>query len=176
MHNTWASLTNSSLRSGRMSLLLRQCHFLPGEELLSDNLLMCRDVAICFHVHCLSPFRFMKDIKKDQPRLWEAGLSFPLERLHHMLEKSIWTDLTSQTIWDSEFPDWPYQLWKTNPVLTDEQAFIQEVDIPKSFSLDLVAASLRKENSQPVSFTNVRVSTLQPTFQKPSHDTTSSFV
>lgn len=86
----------------------------------------------------------MKDIRKDHPSLWEAGLSFPLERLHQMLEKSIWTDPESKRTWNAEFPDTPYQLWKTDPTLTDEHVTLQEITIPKSFSLDLVAASLRQ--------------------------------
>lgn len=107
--------------------------------------LMCRDVAICFHVHCLSPFRFMKDLTKDHSGLWTAGISFPLGRLHAMLSKGIWVDANSEATWTAEYPKSPYQLWITDPTMTDEPVTLQDISISKpQFSLDLVPASLRQ--------------------------------
>lgn len=114
------------------------------EYLHGCMILIRRDVAICFHVHCLSPFRFMRDLRRDHPDLWDAGISFPVERLHHLLEKGIWTDAASETAWNSEYTESPYQLCKSDPTITAEQVTLQKVTISKSFSLDLVAASIRQ--------------------------------
>ena len=106
---------------------------------------MCRDVAICFHVLCLSPFRFMNDLRKDHPGLWNSSLSFPLERLHRQIEQGLWSDRASEAAWTDQYPQSPYQLWKTDPTMTDEQLTLQDFTLHKpNFSLDLVAASLRQ--------------------------------
>jgi hypothetical protein len=107
-------------------------------------MLRCRDVAICFHVHCLSPFRFGNDVRINYKSMWEKGLSFPLERLHYLIEMGIWSDRTSGVAWNTEYPNSPYQVWTADPSMTGEQATLQEITLPKSFSLDLVAASLRQ--------------------------------
>ena len=87
----------------------------------------------------------MKDMNNDHPGLWTAALSFPLERLHDMLSKGVWTDTQSESVWTAEYPNSGYQLWTTDPTMTDEQVILQEISIPKpNFSLDLVPASLRQ--------------------------------
>jgi len=75
------------------------------------------DVAIIFHVHCLSPFRYYADM--EHLSLWNVSLAFPLERLHDLIERSngsgIWSDVESEQLWNHRFRDAPYQLWNTNP-------------------------------------------------------------
>ena len=88
-----------------------------------------RDVAIIFHAHCLSPFRFYTDMKHRTRRhfsnLWSKGLVFPLERLHGLISNGIWSDEQSQSIWDSLYSA-PYQLWEADPT-SGAELRLQEV-------------------------------------------------
>ena len=101
---------------------LRQCFlYLLGFSQLnfSDN----RDVAIIFHAHCLSPFRYYTDIlhrtRRHQSNLWSRGLAFPLERLHGLIANGTWSDEQSQLLWESAY-NVPYQLWSADPALGAE--------------------------------------------------------
>jgi hypothetical protein len=84
--------------------------------------LTVRDVAIVFHVHCLSPFRFLGDMlsRGPDPILWNAGISFPLERLYRLISQEIWTDSISADVWNKAYPDTPYQLWNSDPTSTEK--------------------------------------------------------
>lgn len=79
-------------------------------------LLIHRDVAIIFHAHCLSPYRFLADMlcRGRYASLWNAGLAFPIERLHHLIKDGVWSDPTSEGLWRDSFPN-PYQLWDKDP-------------------------------------------------------------
>jgi len=83
--------------------------------------LIKRDVAIIFHAHCLSPFRFFADMlcRGSPPTvLWHADMIFPLERLRHLIVNRIWSDKESEKIWNEAFPTTPYQLWDMDPTVT----------------------------------------------------------
>src|SRR5438552_18537838 len=78
----------------------------------------CRDVAIIFHAHCLSPFRYYIDMlhrtRMQLSNLWSMGLEFPLGRLHALIANGKWSDEQSQLLWESAY-DAPYQLWSADP-------------------------------------------------------------
>jgi hypothetical protein len=91
-----------------------------------------RDVAIVFHSHCLSPFRFLADMlsRGAQPHLWNAGLAFPLERLHHLIIKGIWSDPGSEKIWNEAYREVPYQLWIENPgLMPNTELSLPDIDM-----------------------------------------------
>jgi hypothetical protein len=80
-----------------------------------------RDVAVVFHSHCLSPFRFYADIKHRATRqhatdLWDM-ITFPLARLHRLLASDEWSDEASERMWFDMFRI-PYQVWRSNPLTT----------------------------------------------------------
>lgn len=79
-----------------------------------------RDVAIMFHSHNLSPFRFYADMMcRDRVEaLWAKGIAFPLERLHHLITNGVWSDPDSEKLWNKTFPNTPYQLWNADPTST----------------------------------------------------------
>lgn len=85
-----------------------------------DDLTWTRDVAIIFHSHCLSPFRFYADMicREKDPALWNHGIAFPLERLHHLITTQTWSDPESERLWNQTFPGTPYQVWNTDPTST----------------------------------------------------------
>jgi Glycine-rich domain-containing protein-like len=101
-----------------------------------------RDVAICFHVHCLSPFRFRNDMINHG--LWQTGIKFPLEGLYQLIQSEQWSDPDSERIWNQHYPKTPYQLWASDPILGNEPLKFQTVNETPMFSIDLVAASLRQ--------------------------------
>jgi hypothetical protein len=76
-----------------------------------------RDVAIIFHAHCLSPFRYLSDMlcRGLLPLLWTSDMVFPLGRLHHMIVNGIWSDPESERHWERAYPNSPYQLWTSDP-------------------------------------------------------------
>lgn len=97
-----------------------------------NNLTVARDVAIIFHSHCLSPFRFYADmIYRDEPEaLWNKGLAFPFERLHLLITNQIWSDPESEEMWNRHFPKTPYQVWNANPTSTTSiSPVLQDVDM-----------------------------------------------
>jgi Glycine-rich domain-containing protein-like len=76
--------------------------------------LTARDVAIIFHAHCLAGQHYANDIL-SVGGFRSVGLpSFPLERLHDLVLKGIWSDPESERIW-TETVCCPYQLWKQPP-------------------------------------------------------------
>lgn len=108
-----------------------------------------RDVAIILHVHCLNPFRFVADMLSRDPnqRLWNSGISFPLERLHQLILTNTWTDTQSEELWTTAFPNHPYQLWPSSPISSEKsQINLQAATSSSEFSLDLVAAALRQRD------------------------------
>lgn len=94
-------------------------------------LIVCRDVAIIFHAHMLSPFRFFADMLCRGARtvLWDSQISFPLEKLHHMISNGIWSDPESEAQWQEAYPDIPYQLWTSDPTSTNAELKFQNIDM-----------------------------------------------
>ena len=90
-----------------------------------------RDVAIIFHAHFLSPFRFYADASCRGRRsiLIDSQVAFPLERLHHLITHNIWSDAESRRQWLQAFPQTPYQLWETDPFTTDSPMLLQDIDM-----------------------------------------------
>ena len=88
----------------------------------------------------------MKDmINRGATRnLWQDGIEFPLERLNELIQSDQWSDPESEAIWKEHYPEAPYQLWATDPILTDEHLKLESINETSNFSLDLVAASLRQ--------------------------------
>jgi hypothetical protein len=72
-------------------------------------------VAIVFHAHFLSPFRFYTDVNRRGTLLWENGIAFPLERLAILIENGIWSDEASEKLWIGNGKSEPYQLWLSDP-------------------------------------------------------------
>jgi hypothetical protein len=68
----------------------------------------------------------MRDLHCRGPiaSLWNARISFPLERLYQLINIGVWSDLESEGIWESTYPDDPYQLWSTNPLTTPNTQLI----------------------------------------------------
>lgn len=65
----------------------------------------------------LSPFRFHADMKsRSDALLWELGIQFPLERLHHLIHTDTWSDADSERAWNAKYPRTPYQMWNSNPI------------------------------------------------------------
>jgi hypothetical protein len=109
------------------------CRYPRGISIIVAYLTFVRDVAIIFHSHCLSPFRFYADMiyRGESPALWNKGLAFPLERLHHLITSKIWSDPESEKMWNQLFPKTPYQVWNADPTSTAATSFVlQDVDIP----------------------------------------------
>ena len=81
-----------------------------------------RDVAIIFHAHCLSPFRYLSDMlcRGLLPLLWTSDMVFPLERLHHLIVNGIWSEPESERQWNRAYPNSPYQLWTSDPTTTPD--------------------------------------------------------
>jgi hypothetical protein len=97
----------------------------------SLNLTFTRDVAIIFHSHCLSPFRFYADMvcRDKDPELWNKGIAFPLERLHHLITNQTWSDPESESMWKKRYPEAPYQVWNADPTATTATApVLQDVE------------------------------------------------
>lgn len=80
-------------------------------------MLIDRDVAIVFHSHCLSPYRYYQDMfyKSQSSLLWSYKISFPLERLHDLIAANVWSDPFSQRVWTEYYPNLPYQVWSVDP-------------------------------------------------------------
>src|SRR5208282_942961 len=62
------------------------------------------------------------------PILWNLHLSFPLERLHALLSRGIWSDEKSEAAWASFYPAFPYQLWNAHPN-TGAHLHLQDVQL-----------------------------------------------
>jgi hypothetical protein len=90
-----------------------------------------RDVAIIFHAHFLSPFRFYADMSCRDPRpiLLNSKISFPLERMHHLITHNIWSEPDSRQQWIEAFPGTPYQLWDNDPFSTDAPLKVQNIEM-----------------------------------------------
>jgi hypothetical protein len=52
------------------------------------------------------------------PGLWNKGIAFPLERLHHLITTQTWSDPESEKTWNQRFPGAPYQVWNVDPTST----------------------------------------------------------
>lgn len=105
------------------------CHL--GILISLPNLTLGRDVAIIFHSHCLSPFRFYADMvcRNKIEALWNKGIAFPLERLHHLITTQTWSDPDSELMWNKRFPNAPYQVWREDPTSTTAVApVLQDVE------------------------------------------------
>jgi len=106
-----------------------------------------RDVAICFHVHCLRPICFRSDLTRSKAgtkNLWQSGIKFPLEKLCQLIETKKWSDKESEEIWIQHYPGSPYQLWESDPDLKDVPLTLESIGEKPKFSLDLIPASLRQ--------------------------------
>jgi len=57
---------------------------------------------------------------------WEKGIAFPLERLYHLIENGIWSDVESQHVWGNAGA---YQLWDTDPTNGSVELHLQDVDM-----------------------------------------------
>jgi hypothetical protein len=91
-----------------------------------------RDVAIIFHSHNLSPFRFYADMMcRDRVEaLWAKGIAFPLERLHHLITNEVWSDPDSEKLWNQTYPNSPYQVWNADPTSTESAVLkLQNVEM-----------------------------------------------
>jgi hypothetical protein len=90
-----------------------------------------RDVAIIFHAHLLSPFRFYADMYSRGPRpvLIHSKISFPLERMHELIANGVWSDEQSEGLWKRAYPQTPYQLWDTDPLTTNSNIRFQDIDM-----------------------------------------------
>ena len=59
----------------------------------------------------------------SDPLLWNSNISFPLERLYELIRSGMWSDLRSEDMWNSLYPDVAYQLWTTDPTSDDNVSF-----------------------------------------------------
>ena len=75
--------------------------------------------------------------------LWDRGLSFPLERLHDLLSKGIWSDNESQSAWEAFYPKFPYQLWNAHPE-TGAHLHLQDVQFHCPWSNQVATVPLEK--------------------------------
>ena len=105
---TLQNLTMLNRISARSS---KQCRCPLGTPLFS--LADSRDVAIVFHAHCLSPYRFYADMNRRG--LWATGIAFPLERLYSLIANDVWSDAASEQMWNMSGKGAPYQLWGDFP-------------------------------------------------------------
>ncbi|KAL2267068.1 hypothetical protein VTJ83DRAFT_4345 [Remersonia thermophila] len=70
------------------------------------------DVVIHLYCHMLNPDRFQKDLELNFPRVWKAGIEFPLARL---IQTSYYlTDQASELEWKKKQPGEPYQTIEFN--------------------------------------------------------------
>jgi hypothetical protein len=54
-----------------------------------------------FHAHCLNPFSFTADLATFFENLLDAGIEFPLERLHTLIKTGMNSDAESQLQWNN---------------------------------------------------------------------------
>jgi hypothetical protein len=104
----------------------RRCLCLHGQ--IPGSLANLRDVAIIFHAHCLSPFRFYCDMNRRGSGLWEKRIAFPLERLHALINSGDWSEPESELLWN-EVHGVPYQLWGGDP-LSGAELQLQDIEFP----------------------------------------------
>lgn len=80
-----------------------------------------RDVAIIFHAHLLSPFKFLSDIRgwpslaSKYGRLSQYADLFQLTCLSERAGVKNWSCRQSEKIWSEAYSTQPYQLWTANP-------------------------------------------------------------
>jgi hypothetical protein len=66
----------------------------------------------------------------SHPLLWNAGVAFPLERVHALIVNDIWSDSDSENKWNETYPEYPYQVWTTDPTSTSNAVYaVQDVQI-----------------------------------------------
>ncbi|KAK3196513.1 hypothetical protein K4F52_000395 [Lecanicillium sp. MT-2017a] len=63
------------------------------------------DVAIIFYAHLLAPANFKRDMERYYPKLWAAGIGFPLKKLLSLIRER-----SSEETWEREHPDMPYEI------------------------------------------------------------------
>ena len=93
------------------------------------NLANIRDVAIIFHAHCLSPYRFFADTNRRWDRLWNNGIAFPLARLYALIANRVWSDAASEQMWTGTGESAPYQLWNSDPSESPCRLQLQDVQM-----------------------------------------------
>ena len=132
MQNRDICAISNSLNSITRADKEKLCQCCLGMPLSSVNGFdVYRDVAITFHTHLLSPFRFYANMSCRGPHslLIDSKVFFPLEQLHHLITHDIWSDADSQRQWTKAFPTKPYQLWDTDRFTTAAPLQLQDVDI-----------------------------------------------
>jgi hypothetical protein len=105
-----------------------------------------RDVAIIFHAHFLSPFRFCADMcsRGPNPVLLQARISFPLAKMHDLIANDIWSDPESEYQWNQAYPRIPYQLWASSPLTTNAPLRLQNIDMVCPWCEEIVVLDLAK--------------------------------
>jgi predicted RNA-binding Zn-ribbon protein involved in translation (DUF1610 family) len=65
-------------------------------------------------------------MKRRGSGAWENGITFPLERLYHLIENGIWSDVESQHLWGNAGA---YQLWESDPTIGNSELRLQDVEM-----------------------------------------------
>ena len=65
-------------------------------------------------------------MKRRGSGAWENGIAFPLERLYHLIENGIWSDVESQHLWGNAGA---YQLWESDPTIGTSELRLQDVEM-----------------------------------------------
>jgi len=65
-------------------------------------------------------------MKRRTSGAWENGIAFPLERLYHLIENGIWSDVESQHLWGNAGA---YQLWESDPTIGTSELRLQDVEM-----------------------------------------------
>ncbi|KAK0652707.1 hypothetical protein B0T16DRAFT_490509 [Cercophora newfieldiana] len=76
------------------------------------------DVALIFYAHVLMPYRFFHEVGRAFPKLWEAGIEFPLSRLVNAKSKAAFE--ASEAAWGTTpahvTPGAPYHVIEFDPI------------------------------------------------------------
>jgi hypothetical protein len=67
--------------------------------------------------------------RDPRPILLNSKISFPLERMHHLITHNIWSEPDSRQQWIEAFPGTPYQLWDNDPFSTDAPLKVQNIEM-----------------------------------------------
>jgi hypothetical protein len=79
------------------------------------------------------------------PLLWNAGISFPLERLYRLTSTGIWSDPASEDLWNKMYPLSPYQLWDRDPTTTTEAVLtLEDITMACDWCQNVVTLDLDK--------------------------------
>ncbi|KAM4058186.1 glycine-rich domain-containing protein-like domain-containing protein [Hirsutella rhossiliensis] len=130
------------------------------------------DVAMVFHAHCLNPFSFTADLTMLFERLLDAGIEFPLGRLHNLVKVGTNSDTESQCQWDNYHlehghnaalvpyqlsPDLPHALgdtigWKTAGI------YVKCPGCNSEMAFDLTSFSTMRLSGKPLTCTSCNIS------------------